>query len=162
MDWRHDTFDSRNFCAEMIRLPADYYAAPASEIKPIFPRWVPLGCGTAAALFLVLGFAGGALVMHTGLGKLMAIVLDMSSAELPPMMGKDVTPAQRQALNQELSQLSKNLETDKTNLARLQPVLNAMKEAMDDKKITPDEAVKITNLAHEANQPQAPPPPKKR
>lgn len=140
----------------MIRLPADYYAAPTSEVRPIVPRWVALGCGTAAAIFLVVGFTGGALVMHSGLGKVMAFVLDMSSSELPPMMTKEVTPAQRQALSQELSQLSKNLETDKTKLTQLQPVLTAMKDAMGDKKITPDEVDKMTKLAHEANQPAPP------
>src|SRR5437868_7023474 len=100
----------------MLRPPADYYAAPPSEKRPLFPRWVSLGCGIASAAFLVVGFATAAIVMHTGLGKLMAVVLDMSASELPPLMGKDVTPAQRQALNQELTQLSKNVETDKTNL----------------------------------------------
>src|SRR5436305_1140681 len=102
----------------MQRLPADYYADPLSEVRPIFPRWVPLGCGAAAAVFLVLGFAAGAVIMHTGLGKIMAFFVGVSTGELAPLMRKDVTPAQRQALNQELSQLTKNLETDKTNLQR--------------------------------------------
>ena len=31
----------------MQRLPADYYASPVSEVTPLFPRWVPLGCGIA-------------------------------------------------------------------------------------------------------------------
>ena len=137
----------------MYRLPADYYAAPASEVRPIFPRWVPLGCGLASAIFLIVGFAGGAIVMHTGLGKVMAIVLDLSANDLPPLMAKDVTAAQKQALNQELSQLSKNLESDKTSVARLEPVLTAMKESMADKKITPPEVDRITKAAHEANQP---------
>jgi hypothetical protein len=139
-----------------IRLPADYYASSASEVTPIFPKWVPLGCGTAAAVFLLAGFVGGAIVMHTGLGKLMSIVLDMSVGELQPMMGKDVTPSQKQALNAELSQLSRNVASDKTSIARLQPVLQSMKEAMADKKITAAEAAKLAAEAHAANQPPQP------
>jgi hypothetical protein len=138
------------------RLPADYYASPASEVRPIFPRWVPMGCGTAAAIFLMVGFVGGAVVMHTGLGKLMSVVLDMSSGEVAPMIAKDVTPAQRDAMKAELAQLSRNLESEKTTIARLEPVLNTLKEAMDDKKITPAEVEKITKAAHDANQPVAP------
>lgn len=136
-----------------IRLPADYYSSPASEVTPIFPKWVPMGCGIAAAAFLLVGFVGGAVIMHTGLGKMFSFILDLSISEIQPMIGKDVTPAQKQALNAELSQLSKNLESEKTTLARLQPVLQTMKEAMDDKKITSAEAVKITADAHAANQP---------
>ena len=137
----------------MQRLPADYYASPVSEVTPLFPRWVPLGCGIAAAVFLLVGFAGGAIVMHTGVGKFMAILLDMSSSQLTPLMGKDVTPAEKQALNQELSQLSRNVESNKTSVARLEPVLTVMKESMDDKKISPQEVGKIIKAAHEANGP---------
>ena len=153
---RHDTFDFEETLHGMIRLPADYYAAPSREVEPMFPPWVQFGCGIAAAVFLVLGFGTAAVVMHTGLGKLMAVVLDLSAAKLPSMMGKDVTPAQRQALNQELSQLSKNVETDKTSVARLQPVLQTMQDSMADQKITPQEAAKITKAAHDANGPPAP------
>jgi hypothetical protein len=135
------------------RLPADYYAAPANEVRPIFPKWVPRGCGIASAVILVIGFAIGAVVMHVGLGKLMAYLLDMSVAEIQPMIGKDVPPAEKQALNAELGQLSKNVESEKTNLTRLEPVLTALKEAMEDKKITPAEAERITKLAHDANGP---------
>jgi len=135
-----------------IRLPADYYSTPASEVTPIFPKWVPMGCGMAAAAFLLVGFIGGAVVMHTGLGRLFSFVLDMSISEIQPMIGKDVTPAQKQALNAELSQLSKNLKSEKTSLTRLQPVLETMKDAMADKKITAAETQKITSDAHTANQ----------
>jgi hypothetical protein len=136
-----------------IRLPADYYSSPAAEVRPIFPKWVPMGCGIAAAAFLLVGFVGGAVVMHTGLGKIFSFVLDLSISEMQPLFARDVTPGQKQALNSELSQLSKNLESEKTTLARLQPVLQTMKEAMNDKKITPAEALKITADAHAANQP---------
>ena len=39
--------------------PADYYAAPLSEVRPIFPRWVPFGCGSAS---LVINASGA---VHT-------------------------------------------------------------------------------------------------
>ena len=136
------------------RLPADYYAAPPGEVQPIFPRWVPLGCGSAAAVFLLLGFIGGPLAVRAGLvGKMFAMTLDMSAAELAPMMGKDVSPAQKKLLTDELSELSRNVEAEKTNLAQLEPVMQAMKSAIADKKITPDEAANLTKLAHAANHP---------
>src|SRR5438552_19198273 len=93
------------------RLPADYYAGPADEVRPIVPKWVPRGCGIASAVVLVLGFVVGAIVMHVGLGKFMAYVLDMSVAEIQPMIGKDVPSAQKQAFNSELGQLSKNVKS---------------------------------------------------
>jgi hypothetical protein len=146
-----DTAQTR---APSYRLPADYYAAPPGELRPIFPRWVPIGCGSAAAAFLVAGFIGGAVVMHKGLGTIMAFALDMSVGEMKPMIGKDVPADRREALTAELSQLSKNVEADKTSLVRLEPVLTALKEAIEDKKVTPVETERLIKLAHEANQPR--------
>ncbi len=123
----------------------------------MFPRWVPLGCGTAAGIFLLIGFVGGPLALHSGvLGKAMAFSVDMSAAELAPMIGKDVPPAQRQAFNVEMAQLSRNLEAERTNLTRVQPVLNGMKDALADKKVTAAELANLTKLAHDANQPAPP------
>jgi len=135
------------------RLPADYYDAPASEVRPVFPKWVPFGCGTAAAVFLLLGFIAGAVIMHKGLGSIMAIALDMEVGKLPALMAKDVTPAQRNEFKSELAQLSKNVESDKTSVVRLQPVLEAIKDASEDKKLTSAEVARLNKLAHEANQP---------
>jgi len=139
-----------------LRLPADYYDAPASEVKPVFPKWVPMGCGTAAAVFLLVGFIGGALIMHKGLGSIMAIALDMEVSKLPPLMTKDVPSAQRDALKSELAQLSKNVESDKTSVVRLQPVLEAIKDSSEDGKLSPADVTRLTKLAHEANQPAKP------
>ena len=138
----------------MQRLPADYYSAPASEVRPLFPRWVPLGCGSVAAVFLLIGFIGGPLAVRAGLlGKFIAMSLDMSSAEMQPMIGKDVPPAQKKALSDELAELSRNVEAEKTNLTQIQPVMEAMKTAIADKKITAAEVATLTRLAHDANHP---------
>jgi hypothetical protein len=140
-----------SFALSTTRLPADYYAAPASEVRPIFPRWVPLGCGIAAAITLFCGFVGGAVVMHSGLGKIMAIVLDMSQPDLVSMIDKNVPAGERDALKNEMAQLSKNLETEKTSVAQLQPVLAAIRDAIDDEKVTRAEVQTLTKSAHDAN-----------
>ena len=48
------------------RRPADYYSTPGSTLRPLFPRWVPVGCGWAALVFVVLLFVAGVLAPKSG------------------------------------------------------------------------------------------------
>ena len=60
------------------RMPCEYYSAPLAEVRPIFPKWVPIGCGTASAIVLLLLFAGGAAISGPRLAQFMDFVLGMS------------------------------------------------------------------------------------
>lgn len=139
------------------RLPADYYAAPASEVRPIFPRWVPLGCGSAAAAFLVLAFIGGAVVGEVGVGSLMEMLLGSMADEIRPMVGKDVSLAQRTELENEMSRLRANVREERLTLTRLDPVVSAIREATADHAITPAEAAKLTATMRALNREAAAP-----
>jgi hypothetical protein len=77
---------------QRFRVPADYYAAPTSEVRPVFSRGVKIGCGVASAALLLIIFAAGAIVAHRGIGKLMDPLLGMMSDEIGSMYAKDVTP----------------------------------------------------------------------
>ena len=142
------------------RVPADYYSSPPGELRPIVPRGAVRGCGFAAGAFLLLGFIGGFIIMEVGLAKPMAFVLNQSAGEMQKMFTPDVPPAQKKALNDEIELLAKNLESGTTSVGRLQPVLNALRDAISDEKVTRDETAKLTKIAHEANAPAAAPPAK--
>ena len=134
-------------------LPADYYAAPVTA-RPIFPSWVPTGCGIGSAVLLLVAFAGGAIVMTYGMGKLMASVIDSTHTEMKPMYAADVPAAKRAQLDSALNGISHDLATDKLPYANLQPLLITMRDTMDDKKITNAEADQLLAKAAEARKPK--------
>lgn len=133
-------------------LPADYYASPVTA-RPMFPSWVPTGCGIASAVLLVLAFLGGAIVMQVGVGKIMAYVIDSSHGELKAMYGADVPPAKRAQLDSALDGISHDLAADKLAYAKLEPMLTTMRDAMDDKKITNAEADQLLAKVQEVRKP---------
>jgi hypothetical protein len=119
--------------------PAEYYEAPVTA-RPLFPRWVPLGCGWASVVLLLAAFIGGAVIMNFGVGKLMAMLVDTSHGEMKPMYATDVTPAKRAQVDAAIDQISHDLATDKLAYGRLEPLLTVMRDAMGDKRITNAEA----------------------
>ena len=132
------------------RLPADYYTAPLSDVRPLFPKWVPLGCGTASAVILVLLFAGGAVLTGSRLAQLMDYVIGTSLGELKGMFAPDVTAQQKARFDAEVKQLREGLRSDRVSLQNLQPFLKMMQTAIADKKVTHDEVERLTKTAHEA------------
>ncbi|HKO56384.1 MAG TPA: hypothetical protein VJ276_10935 [Thermoanaerobaculia bacterium] len=145
--------------APSVRLPADYYCAPSSEIRPIFPRWVPLGCGSASVAFVVLLFAGGVWVQHGGLEKLMDFALGMMTGEMAAVYDKDVSDAEKQALSEAMAAYRANIRTDKVPLLTVQPVMDALQPAIADKRLTREEIRHLTETIRKAN---VPPPPRRR
>src|SRR5512145_1965003 len=73
------------------RLPAEYYCAPLSDVRPVFPKWAPYGCGIAAAIFLVFLFVGGSILSGPKFGEVLDFVLGMSIGEMRGMYAADVT-----------------------------------------------------------------------
>jgi hypothetical protein len=133
-----------------LRTPYEYYASPETK-RPIFPRGLGLGCGIASVLFLLVIFIGGAVVARNGLGRFMDPLLGMMADEMDPMYTKDVTPADRKALADEITRLRENVRSGKVPVARLQTVMTSLREAISDQRITPDEAQSLTKQIHETN-----------
>jgi hypothetical protein len=131
--------------------PADYYASPVTA-RPIFASWVPTGCGIASAALLFIAFAGGALVMHAGVGMLLSSVIDSSHDEMKRMYGADVTPAKRAQVDAAIDQISHDLATDKLAYGKLEPLLTAMRDAMSDNRITNSEADQLIAKSVEVRQ----------
>lgn len=110
-----------------------------------------LGCGTAAALFLLLGFIGGAVVARNGLGPLMDPMIGSMQKEMNSMYAKDVTPGERTALDGELTALRGNVRSGKVAVGELNPVLQSLREAVSDESISHAEAVSLTQKMHTLN-----------
>ena len=134
------------------RQPADYYSSPV-EARPIFPRWVPIGCGTAAAVLVVILFIGGAVVSRGGLGPVMDFLLGMMQREMTAMYAPDVPAAERKALESELDGFRANIRTERVPLARLDPVMTSLREAISDNKLTTAEVEELRKKIREANTP---------
>jgi hypothetical protein len=141
-------------------IPADYYAAPTADIRPLFPRGVKLGCGVASAVLLLIIFAAGAVVAHRGIGKLMDPLLGMMSDEISSMYAKDVTPPQRNALAGEITALREGIRNGRVPVARLDPIMTSLREAIRDQRLTQVETEKLTKEIHAVN--AAPPPASKK
>lgn len=132
------------------RLPADYYSTPPSEVRPLFPKWVPLGCGTASAVVLVLLFAGGAIVTGPRLAQFMDFVVGSSLGELKGMYAKDVTAGDKARFDGEVKQLREKLRAGKVSMQNFQPFLKLMQSVIVDKKVSHEEVDRLTKAAHEA------------
>ena len=133
------------------RRPADYYAAPLSEVRPLFPRWVPFGCGTASLLMIVVLFAAGAWAGSGKGGSIFATLFSTMQDEMHDMFTKDVTPAQKAAFDAEMNAMRTNLANGKISIDHLQPLLHSIRDASIDSKITPAEAAQLTKAAHDVN-----------
>jgi len=131
------------------RLPADYYASP--ERNRVFPRAVPIGCGSAAAVFLIALFAAGALVSGDRGGRLVARFFGMMQSEIDGQFTKDVPAARRAEFDAQFNELRHRLETGRAKLTTLQPFLETMRDASMDEKITPEETKKLIDGLHEVN-----------
>lgn len=145
---------------QRFRVPADYYAAPTSEVRPILSRGVKIGCGVASAALLLIIFAAGAIVAHRGIGKLMDPLLGMMSDEIGSMYAKDVTPLERKALAGEITTLREGIRTGRVPVAKLDPVMSSLREAIRDQRLTQEETEKLTKEIHAVN--TAPPPASKK
>ena len=133
-----------------LRLPADYYSTPP-EGRPIFPRWVPIACGSAAIAFLLLVFGAGAVLMRGGGTKIIDWTFSSIRKEVDKAIGSDVPAADRAALEGEMAALRKNLDRGTVKLEAIQPVLTSLQQAISDEKITRDEALRLTRELHELN-----------
>ena len=133
------------------RRPADYYAAPLSDVRPIFQRWVPYGCGATSLLVIVVLFVAGSFAGSGKAGSLFAALFGTMQDEIHGMFTKDVSAVEKTTLDGEMKALRHNLEKGHISIDRLQPLLHAIRDASIDSKITPDDVKTLTNAAHELN-----------
>jgi hypothetical protein len=142
-------------------MPADYYSSPV-DARPLVASWVPFGCGTAALLFLVALFAGGAVVANGGISRILDFSLEKMSSEVERMFASDVTPAQRSAFVAEMTTTRANVRSGKADFKLLQPVVTAISEASSDKLVNASETQQIMTALQAVNAAAAKPkPPKK-
>jgi hypothetical protein len=132
------------------RLPADYYSAPLSEVKPFFPAWVPWGCGSVAALVLLVMFAAGALMTDSRLAAVIDLVLGTSIAEVKRMYVADVTEPQKQAFDAAVESMREGLREGNVTVEKVQPFLQAMQKSIGDEKVTAAELKGMTDIAANA------------
>ena len=137
------------------RMPADYYSAPLSEVRPIFPPWVAYGCGGLAAVFLLVLFAVGAWLASGGMSIGMDFVLGQTLTEMRGMYAKDVTEADKKAVDDEFSALRKGVREETVTVTRLQPVLRAVQAVTSDKTVTHEEVEKLRAAVRAAHEPAA-------
>jgi len=135
------------------RLPSDYYSAPLSEVRPVFPKWAPYGCGTAAAIFLILLFAAGTLVSGEGFASLLDLMLGTTMGELRGMTAKDIPEDRKARFEDEVKAMREKLRNGEVPVARVQPFLKEMQRAVRDETVTSEELEELTKVAHDAAQP---------
>ncbi len=129
--------------------PADYYADPETRLRPLFPRWVSIGCGWISVIFVVLVFAAGAFAPRSGVivdwffGKL--------QEDLTHSFSADVTTVQKQAFAAEMQTMRAAARNGKLKIESTQKFLKLATEVDGDDKIDHAEADKLIGAAREVN-----------
>jgi hypothetical protein len=132
------------------RRPADYYSAP-EDTRPLFPRWVPFGCGTAAIVVLVLVFAAGIAASRGGMGMLFDVMFSSIQGETDKMFAKDVTPDERAAFNAEMKTVRDAVRENRLRVDRLQPLLRSLRDVTEDERVTAKETEQLIRELREVN-----------
>jgi len=133
------------------RRPADYYSTPAGDARPLFPRWVPFGCGTASIIVLMLVFALGAAVSTGALGELLDLMFGSMQGEIDKMFTAEVKPPQKAAFDAEMATMRTAIRANRLSLDGLQPLLRSMRDVSSDEHVTAAETEQLTREIHEIN-----------
>lgn len=134
-----------------VPLPAEYYAAPPGDRRPLFAPWATAGCGIVAVVLLIAVFAAGYFAAHGGAAQLMTFIIGNSRKEIAAMYASDVTASQKADFDRGMVTLQTNLGARRVGLEALQPVLRDMRDAMIDDKVTADEVKKLVTDLQTAN-----------
>ena len=128
--------------------PAEYYCGP--DRAPVLPRGLTLGCGVAAVVVLILVFAGGAYLASGGFIQLLDLVFGQSMGEIRGMYTPGVTAAQKAELEKSIESLREKMRAGEVPVANLDPLLQAMRKSVSDKKIEPAEVETMSAAARKA------------
>jgi len=132
-------------------VPADYYCTPVEEKARMFPRWVPIGCGTASLIILIFLFAGGAFVNSGGGTRMFGWFFGKMQSELLAMCGEDVKPAQKTDFAAEMATLRERAEAGKVKSDDLLTVFRLIRDDATDEHVTPAELDELTAKLREIN-----------
>lgn len=132
-------------------LPAEYYNAPDLGVRPLFPKWVPWGCGGVSILFLLLFFAGGMLMTSGGAGSLFSWLFGTMHDEMTHQYTRDVTPQQKAAFDSEFRTFDTNLDKGTVPFTKVQDILQLVQQAASDGKVTPSEVDQIVKKLDDTN-----------
>jgi len=126
------------------RRPADYYSSPVGDARPLFPRWVPFGCGSAAIVALFVVFGMGILASQGKLGDLFDVVFWLPmQGEIDKMFTKDVKPADKAAFDTEMKTMRESVRFNRVPMQRLQPLLHTLRDVVSDERVTPAETARL-------------------
>jgi hypothetical protein len=131
------------------RRPADYYAGVGPGLRPLFPHWVPAGCGWAALAFVVLLFIAGAIAPRSG--SVLDMLFGKIGDDIVSHFQRDVTPVQKAAFATEMKTLRASAAAGKLKLDRTQSFLRLATEVDGDEKIDHAEADKLIASVREVN-----------
>ena len=128
--------------------PAEYYSGPSRVA--VLPRGVTFGCGATSVVVLVILFAGGAFMASGGIVDFMDFALGMSMGELRGMYTADVTAAQKKEVDDAIEKVRAGLRAKKVSVTQLQPMMETMRKAIADQKVTSAEAKTLADAARKA------------
>ena len=131
------------------RRPADYYATPEVTLRPIVPRWVPIGCGWASLVFVILLFVVGALAPRSG--SFMGWVFGKIQDDMTPQFTADVTLRQKAAFAAEMKTLRASANGGRLKLEKTQKFLKLVTEVGADEKIDHAEADRLIGTLRDVN-----------
>lgn len=131
------------------RRPADYYAMPDSRLRPLFPRWVPLGCGWASLVFVIALFIAGGFAARSG--SILDLLFGKIQDDLAQHFSPDVTPAQRATFAAEMQTMRASARKGRLKLDRTQNFLRLATDLDSDEKVDHAEVDKLIAAAHDVN-----------
>jgi hypothetical protein len=131
------------------RRPADYYASPEKTLRPLFPKWVSIGCGSASLFFVAVLFVAGAFAPRSG--SALGWVFGQLQTDMSAHFTADVTPDQRAAFAAEMNAVRASAAAGKLKLETVQSFLKLATEVDADDKIDHTEADKLIAALREVN-----------
>jgi hypothetical protein len=129
--------------------PADYYSESESRLRPLFPRWVPIGCGWLSLVFVVLLFAAGAFAPRSG--AILDWVFGKLEDDLFHSFSNDVTAVQKRDFFTEMQTMRTAARNGKLKLESTQKFLKVATEVDGDDKVDHAEADKLIVAVREVN-----------
>lgn len=131
------------------RRPAEYYELEtdddlARQRATKKRSWLPIGCGLAGCLALLVIFGGGVYLMRGGAAHLIGFIFSRVETQVDQFATPDVTAEQRATLRRELSRLQNHVRSDRIGLTETQPVLQLVSDSIRDQKLTSGEVDKLT------------------